>query len=342
MAVLLTLTAGLTGLVLWFGDVLPVSRDPLFRGKPEGEWIKNLKYGDDQQVGEWRAYGEEGVQVLIRGLERANRPGGRAYRRLNGRLPAFVRGWLPAPKPDSTQTTRECLVSLLGSLGSDAKSAVSVMIGTARNDEADSVRQSAIGYFISGGERLMNQLPANEKKALLPALISAIQDAGNWGLRGNAAIVLKHYPEQHEVVAPVLVKALQDPQAVVRVSAAEALNWVAPEVAKQAGATSMLVAMAQNSDDQLASKAVAALGHLGSQPDLAVPALIEALHSTNTLIGCEAVWALEWAPKEFSPYSDTIIPALTIAAQRTDSVGGYARSSLAKWKSRSDAKPGAE
>jgi len=90
VAGLLTFTAGLAGLVLWFGNVLPVSRDSLFRGKPESEWIKNLKYGDDQQVKEWQAYGEEGVQVLIRGLERANHPGERAYRRVNVRLPTFL------------------------------------------------------------------------------------------------------------------------------------------------------------------------------------------------------------------------------------------------------------
>ena len=37
VAGLLTFTAGLAGLVVWFGNVLPVSRDSLFRGKPESE-----------------------------------------------------------------------------------------------------------------------------------------------------------------------------------------------------------------------------------------------------------------------------------------------------------------
>src|SRR5690242_14037459 len=106
---LLASTACLTGLVLWFANVFPLDQDPLFHGKPESEWItnvlQNLKYGDDKLLKEWRAYGEEGVQVLVRGLQKASRPGERAYRRLNRKLPDFLKRWLPAPKPDSTQVT---------------------------------------------------------------------------------------------------------------------------------------------------------------------------------------------------------------------------------------------
>src|SRR5438552_3842216 len=113
VAVLLALTAGFTGLVLWLSNVTLINHDPPFHGKPESEWIKNLKYWDDEQVKEWRAYGEAGVQVLIRGLENANRPGERAYRRYCRLLPASLRRCLPAPKPDATRSTRMCLVSLL-------------------------------------------------------------------------------------------------------------------------------------------------------------------------------------------------------------------------------------
>ena len=319
---------------MWFGDFTRVNQDPLFHGKPESEWTKNLKYHDDEQVKEWRGYGEEGIHVLIRGLERANPPGERMYRRFNRRLPIFLRRYLPAPKPDGTRGSRMCLVSLLSSLGNDAKSATAIIIWTIKNDEDDSVRQSAIGFLNSSEDEncLLNKLPTNEKKALLPALIRSIQDSGNWGLRNNAAISLKYYPEQPEIVAPVLVKRLQDSQPQVRLLAAEALNRVAQDSAKRAGATAVLVVITKNPDDQIAFRAVAALGHSGSQPDLAVPALVECLRSTNTLIGCEAVWALEWSPKQFISYSNTIIQALTTAAERKDNVGGYARIALAKWK----------
>jgi len=341
---LLILTAGLTGLVWWFGNISFVSHAPLFRGKPESEWIKNLKYNDNEEAKEWQAYCEEGVQVLIRGLQKAKRPGDRAYRSFHRRLPASLGGLLPAPKPDSTYSTRMRIVSLLRSLASEARSAIPVMIQTALNDESYSVQGSAIGFFnYNGGESCpLNQLTARQKKALLPAYVDAFTNPGKNELRHNASIGLKYFPEERQVVVPILVNALQDPDAYVRLYAAEALNRIAPDAAKKAGAVSVLVTIAKHPDDQVASKAVSALGHAGSPPDLAVPALIECLQSTNAQIACEAVWALEYAPAEFAAYSATIVPALTLMAERKDWVGGYARTAQARWKSRSDAKQGAK
>jgi hypothetical protein len=338
MGLLLVFTLGLTGLMFWCGKVDLARQDPLFRGKPESEWIKNLKYSDDQQVNQWRSYGDEGVQVLIRGLERSTRPGERAYRQISRVLPVWIRGWLPAPKADSTQSTRQCLVSLLSSLGTTATSATPVMIWTVRKDESDAVRQSALCYFNSSADDhcILNQLSASQKAALLPALVRDIQDGGNWGLRNNAALALRYYPEQREVVVPALLKALQDSEPHVRLLAAEALNRLDSEAAKKAGATLIIIAITENPDDQIASKAVAALGRPGSQPDLAVPAIIECLQSTNTLVACEAVWALEWSVKEFDTYSNRIVPALSSTAQHTDNVGKYAKTALARWT----AKPG--
>jgi HEAT repeat protein len=315
----------------------------LFRGKPETEWIKNLKYWDDQQVKEWQGYGEEGVQVLIRGLQKANHPGERAYRRFYRLIPASIARWLPAPKNDSTQATRQCVVSLLSSLGTNATSATPVMLWAVTKDESDSVRQSALCYFNSSEDDncILNKLPAGQKAALLPALLNAVQNSPNWGLRNNAALALRYYPEQQKVVAPVLLKALQDSQPQVRLLAAEALNRVNPEAARKAGITSILVAISKNPDDQIAFRAVAALGHAGSQPELAVPALIECLKSKNNLVACQAVWALEWSGKEFAAYSNTIVPALSNAAQRKDNVGWYAKNALARWTVTSGATPGA-
>ena len=51
------------------------TREPLFRGKPESYWIEHLSYRDKDQVKQWRAFGPDGVRVLVRALEKANRPG---------------------------------------------------------------------------------------------------------------------------------------------------------------------------------------------------------------------------------------------------------------------------
>src|SRR5437870_4916437 len=92
IVVLLGFVAGLAALLLLISNLTTGLSDPLFRGKPESEWIKNLKYCDHDQVREWRSFGEEGVPVLVRGLERAYRNGAieRIYRQAYCRIPRFL------------------------------------------------------------------------------------------------------------------------------------------------------------------------------------------------------------------------------------------------------------
>ena len=116
--------------------------------------------------------------------------------------------------------------------------------------------------------------------------------------------------------------------------AAEALNRVDPERARKAGTTALLAVIAKHPNDQVAHRAVAGLGRKGSDPVVAIPALIEALRSTNTLVACDAVWALEWAPKEFEAHGERIVAALANTAERKDSSGGYAKVALKRWESR--------
>src|SRR5262245_38388446 len=77
----LAAVAGVIGLMLWSMMGTSGSTDTLFRGKPESEWSKNLKYSDNEQVKEWLGYGKEGVEVLVRGLKRENHSGQRMYRK---------------------------------------------------------------------------------------------------------------------------------------------------------------------------------------------------------------------------------------------------------------------
>jgi HEAT repeat protein len=155
-------------------------------------------------------------------------------------------------------------------------------------------------------------------------------------LRNNAAISLRFYPEAREVVAPALEAALSDGEPHVRLLVAEALNRVDPQRARKAGVTALVAEIARAQGDQIASRAVRALTSKGSDPITALPALTEALRSTNTLVSSSAVWALQRAPSEFVEYAPLIVTALVTAAERDDATGRYAKVALKEWKSRAD------
>ena len=212
--------------------------DPFFRDKPGSYWIAHLAYDDEEQVKQWREFGPNGVAVLVRALDGANRPTDRfyraAYRNLARVLPGSAVRLLPASRMDFTRDTRVKVVRLLSRLSKDAESAMPVMV-RALKDEDRSVRQIAITFFTSGEDEhsLLNQMRPRAKRDLLPEFVRAMQDA-NWGMRNNAAIALRYYPEEAQVVVPVLVKALQDPDLRVRRLAAEALRRVDPAAAAKA------------------------------------------------------------------------------------------------------------
>jgi hypothetical protein len=76
------------------------------------------------------------------------------------------------------------------------------------------------------------------------------------------------------------------------------------------------------------------LGRATNRLDLAVPALLKSLESTNTLVACSAVWALEWASRPFEAHGEEIISALEVASERKDNVGGYAKIAATRWQER--------
>ncbi len=140
--VLFVLTASLVA-----GWLAIIPRDPLFHGKPESYWIQHLSYNDDEQARQWREFGPDGVRVLVRGLERADRPADRFYRRLYRRMLRVLPGsWIrlmPAPREDLTRSTHMIVIDVLARLGSDAMLATPAMI-RARKDEHPAVRQSPV------------------------------------------------------------------------------------------------------------------------------------------------------------------------------------------------------
>lgn len=233
-AALLVFAVGL--LATWF--IVPPPT-PQFRGHPDSYWIDRLVYRDEAQVKQWREYGPDGVRVLVRALDGANRPGDTAYqkfhRMLRGILPAGLMSFLPAPPMDLTRSTRMEVVDLLSRLSKDATLALPSMARTL-NDRDRAVRQIAITYFTAGEDEncLLNKMEAGAKAKLLPDFIRAAQD-DNWGVRNNAMVALRFYPEQAPLVVPVLLKALGDSEPPVRNLAADALKRVDPVAAATAG-----------------------------------------------------------------------------------------------------------
>jgi hypothetical protein len=313
--VFLACAVGLAVGATWFAAVKCSRQDRIFRGKPESVWIKNLKYWDEEQVKEWRGYGPEGVQVLIRGLQRANRPGERLYRQIYRHSPGFLKRWAPYPSQDSSRATRMCVADVLSRLGTDAKAAIPIMKWTLIHDEADSVRQIAIGFFNSTEDEkcFFNQMRPEERANLLPALLRDVKDGVNWGLRNNAVLALKWFPEERERVVPALTNALHDAQPQVALVATESLNHIAPGMATNIGAVPILAQILKSPDDQIAHRAADLLGELKADPSVSVPALIEGMNSTNQLVSVQSTLAL----LKFDRPDDVIVPALETAMTRS-------------------------
>ena len=333
---LATLLAAGVATLAWF--FLP-ERDRMFHGKPESQWVTNIVYGmqlsDDQskaQAQRWRDFGPEGLRVLERGLEpsRGHRYR-KLYRRYAPKLPRSIVGLLPAPAMDHSPGTRMCVLSLLCRMETNAWPAWRAA-ARALEDENDGVRQWALNFFTwhEDDSTFLNHMPAHDKKTVLPLFLRALNSRGNWGLPNNAALALRYYAEEKQVVVPALTKALGHPQPYVRLTVAESLNRVDPAAASQAGVVKALEALVLQPDDQIAGRAASALRNCRNDADEAVAALIKGLHSTNTYVSCSAVWSLE----SFPTHADTIIPELRKAAERKDTAAGYAKNAIKNLESR--------
>jgi hypothetical protein len=236
MVFAVSLVLALSPVVAWL-VILP--RDPLFHGKPESYWIQHLTYRDDEQARQWREFGPDGVRVLVRGLEGADRPADQVYRHLYRSMMSFLPGsWirlLPAPRMDLTRGTRMTVADVLSRMGRDAMLAAPAMT-RALKDEDPAVRQIAITFFTAGEDdnAPLNHMDAETKKDLLKIFILFMQDSHE-GVRNNTVVALRYYPEQAQTVDPVLIKALQDPSPQIRRLAADALKRIDPAAAAKSG-----------------------------------------------------------------------------------------------------------
>ena len=270
----------------------------VLRGKLEREWIAELKpeYDPDQEV-LWKSLGDDGIRMLVRRYRVLHGSSEyvwqRAYRRLSRILPDGVLRRFPSPAGIVTAGPRTTLISRLGSL--EDPNGLGLAVATLALDDLDAgARSSAISYFTHGTIRNvpLTRMDPRAKARLLPEFLAGLRDS-DWLVRNNSVSALRFFPEASSVVIPALSRALLDSRPEVQLAAAWILAGLATDPVTQRAAISVMIAILASPNDQIAWQAAEALGELGVQPEIAVPALMATLGSTNALVAETSVGALE-------------------------------------------------
>jgi HEAT repeats len=271
------------GATVWFWP----APERVLDGKSERQWIAELGHGftySSQQDLVWRSFGDEGIRVLVRGYTESRGSlqyqWQRIYLKLWRRLPLGVLRMLPGGEYVASQQRRSRIVALLGSL--DNRNLLGLKAAVLALDDVDTeARAAAIHYF---DPRRLSWVDSSTKSALLTRFLDGLKDP-EWWIRNNSLEALRGFPEAASVVAPAAKQALLDPSPWTQLAAAEVLHAVAPDQVVDAGAVPVLVKVLANPDPQIAEKAAEMLGQLGAAPEIAVPALLKMLGSTNALLG---------------------------------------------------------
>jgi hypothetical protein len=276
-------------------SVVVVRQASLIQGKTEAQWIKSIVYfGDDAQTKRWHALGPRGIRMLVRAIKPP--PNG-----------------ISEEQAIASRDTRMRAASLLSQLGNYAKSAIPDIIKQIKIEKNGSVLAIELGYF-EGPLQTMSQ---KDKAALFPELLRALQSDAS-SARNNALVALQYYPDQTDIVIPLIINALQDRSPMVRVMAIKALIQVDPQNAAKTNFVSVLAGCVTGPTGDTPgapNDAVLMLGELHREPDIALPALIQALQSADSYIRANSAYALG----RFGGQAKPAVPALTKALQDSDS-----------------------
>ena len=274
-------------------------RPMVVQGRTESEWIKSIVYfGDDNQMKLWHSLGPKGVRMLVRALQPP--PKGLAEEQAN-----------------THRVNRMKAASVLCQLadyklGNDVKSAIPEITNLLKTEKDDSVRGIELSIF----EMPIQTMDGKEKAALFPELLRGLQSE-NSSVRNNSLVALQFYPSQSDTVVPLMVKSLQDPIPGVRLMAIKALNKVDPQNAASSSFVTILAGCVTGPPGDTpgaANDAVIMLGQLHREPDVAVPALIQALQSDDRYLRNNAAVALG----RFGGQAKAAVTALTKALEDSD------------------------
>ena len=277
-------------------SVVVVQKESLIDGKTESEWIKSIVYnGDDKQIKLWHSLGPKGIKMLLHAMKPPS-------------------AGLNEDEAIANRKTRMNAADLLYSLGNtyDDASAVPGVIKLLQTEKDAGVRELELAYF----EMPIQSISDKNKAALLPELIRSTQSEDT-SERNNALVSLQYYTNQKETVVPLIVNAMQDNSPLVRMMAVKALNKIDPQNPASSNSVSVLagcVTAPPGNTPSAANEAVVALGEFHRDPDVAVPALIQALQSNESWVRANAAAALG----RFGGQAKSAIPALQKALVDSD------------------------
>ena len=132
LAVLLVILGVLVGVMLQSGE-------PVYRGKSISRWINDVGVFASPPAPALPLLDSNAVPFLVEALQRQDGRLRRTYLRVWNKLPSGVQNHLPQPVPG--WAIRANAAALLGTIGTNAASAVPALIQALKTDKVDLVRQ---------------------------------------------------------------------------------------------------------------------------------------------------------------------------------------------------------
>lgn len=279
-------------------SVVVIQRESLIQGKTESEWIASIVYnGGDKQTKLWHSLGPKGLKMLLHAMKPP---------------PAGLTGEKANANRQTRMAAADLLVDLEDTYHDDA-SAVPDVIKLLQTEKDDGVRGLELAYFSSPFQSMSEK----NKAALLPEVIRSTQGKDT-SERNDALCLLQYYTNQKATVVPLIIKAMQDRSPLVRTMAVIALNKIDPRNPASSNFVSVLTGcvtgFSASDTPTAASEAVMMLGELHREPDVAVPALVQALRGGQDFFRANAAAALG----KFGGQARAAVPALQKALEDSD------------------------
>ena len=265
-------------------------REPVYQGKRLSFWLQRYSPdGDSPEVDDaLRMMGTNAIPTLLENLQAKD-----SLLKLN--LAALGVHYTPA------ETRHMRAEKGLKALGADASNAVPSLIEIYERGRSSSAGRAAANVLAEIGPSAKQAIPALVKSAT----------STNSQVRAFAVYTLGRMALEPEVVDPVLIKSLHDPDREVRYNAAFGLSALAFMGGDAKVAVPALVETLKDTYGTARAAAAMALGHIHAEPRLAVPTLIESLHDPDVFVRTHAAASLGEFGTNAKPAVDPLVELLS-------------------------------